>query len=246
MDKALYTAMTGASASLRSQAAVSHNLANVSTVGFKAELVGTRPFEVTGRGLPTRFDAVPEKIGFDSSNGPLQNTGNDLDIALHEGVWLAISDRNGNEAYTRAGELRVNSNGQLTTVTGNPVQGVNGPISVPPQQKLLIGADGSISIVPQGQGPETLAQVGRIKLIRPEPGQLERSEDGLFRIKGGAAPAPATGVALTSGALEGSNVNAASALVQMIELQRQFETQVKVIKSADDNARLSASLMRLS
>jgi len=246
MDKALYTAMTGASAVLRSQAAVAHNLANVSTVGFKAELVSTRPFQVEGTGLPSRYAAVEAKVGFDASQGGLQNTGNELDIALHDGVWMAVLDRNGQEAYTRAGELRLTSNGQLTTADGKPVMGANGPIAVPPRQTMLIGADGGISIIPEGQGPETLAEVARLRLIRPEAGQLERGPDGLFRLTAEQPPAPAVGVSLTSGALESSNVSAAGSLVQMIELQRQFEAQIKVIKSTDENARLSASLMRLS
>lgn len=247
MDKALYTAMTGASAILRSQAAVAHNLANVSTVGFKAELVSTEPFKVPSKtALPTRFDAVEAKVGFDSTVGPLQNTGNPLDIALHEGVWMAVQDANGQEAYTRAGELRIGSNGLLTTADGRLVLGTNGPLAVPPRESLLIGADGGLSIVPEGQTPQTLAEVGRIKLVRPEPGRLERGPDGLFRLTDPQPAPPATGVALTSGALEGSNVSAAGSLVQMIELQRQFETQIKLIKSTDENARLSSSLMRLS
>ena len=247
MDKALYTAMTGAQAIMRSQAAVSHNLANVSTVGFKAELVSTQPYQVPSKtALPTRFDAVEARVGFDASVGPLQNTGNPLDLALHEGVWMAVQDDKGQEAYTRAGELRIGSNGQLTTADGRAVLGNNGPIAVPPREQLLIGADGGISIVPQGQTPQTLAEVARIKLIRPEPGRLDRGPDGLFRLSDPRPAPPAAGVALTSGALEGSNVSAAGSLVQMIELQRQFEAAVKVIKSTEENARLSASLMRLS
>jgi flagellar basal-body rod protein FlgF len=246
MDKALYTAMTGAAALLRSQAAVSHNLANVSTHGFKAELVHTEPFKVPGTGLPTRIDVREAKVGFNASTGPLQNTGNELDVALHEGVWLAVLDQAGNEAYTRTGELRLGGNGQLTTASGYPVLGANGPIGVPPREKLLIGADGAISIVPEGQTPQTLAEVARLKLVRPDQTQLARSPDGLFRLPDAAEAPPAVGVALTSGALEGSNVSAAGALVQMIELQRRFEAQVKLMKTTDENARLSASLMRLS
>lgn len=246
MDKALYTAMTGAAALMRTQAALSHNLANVSTTGFKAALVHTEQFQIPGSGLPTRITVRDAKIGFDASAGPLQNTGNELDIALHEGVWLSVLDSAGEEAYTRVGELRIGSNGQLTTADGRQVLGPNGPLSVPPREKLLIGADGNISIVPEGQNPQTLAEVARLKLVRPEQSQLERGADGLFRLQDGGEPLPAAGVALTSGALEGSNVSAAGALVQMIELQRQFEAQVKIMKSTEENARLSASLMRLS
>src|SRR5690606_14509943 len=132
-----------------------------------------------------------------------------------------------------------------TTATGLLVMGENGPLSVPPNQKVQIGGDGTVSLIPQGQGPQTVAQVARLKLVRPEPDTMQRGDDGLFRVTG-APPAPAAGTVLTQGALEGSNVNVAETLVQMIELQRQFEMQVKAIKEADDNARSSAGLMRLS
>lgn len=246
MDKALYTAMTGASALMRAQAAAAHNLANVSTTGFKAELVHTEPFRVPGDGLPTRVDVREARVGFDASAGPLEQTGNELDIALQEGVWMAVQDEAGAEVYTRAGALRLTSNGQLVTASGQPVLGANGPIAVPPRERLLIGADGTISIVPEGQTAQTLAEVARIRLVRPDQSQLQRRPDGLFALPEGVAPEPATGPVLTSGALEGSNVNAADVLVRMIELQRQFEAQVKLMKTTEENARLSASLMRLS
>lgn len=246
MDKALYTAMTGASALMRAQSAVAHNLANVSSTAFKAQLVHTESFKIPGDGLPTRIAVRDAKIGFDATPGALQNTGNELDVALNEGVWLAVLDNAGQEAYTRAGQLQIGGNGQLTTASGYPVLGPNGPVTVPPREKLLIGADGGISIVPEGQTPQTLAEVGRLKLVVPEQRLLERSPDGLFRQTGGEPPAPAVGAALTSGALEGSNVHAAGELVKMIELQRQFEAQVKIMKTSEENARLSATLMRLS
>ncbi|HYE85668.1 MAG TPA: flagellar basal body rod protein FlgF [Vicinamibacterales bacterium] len=247
MDKALYVAMTGASASLRAQSAVSQNLANVNTVGYKAQLAGTEVFQIPGKGLPTRFDAIPVQPGFDDRAGPLQVTGGDLDIALHEGVWLAVNDAQGGVAYTRAGQLGLTANGLLTTASGLQVLGEGGPVAVPPREKVTIGADGTISIVPQGQGPNTIAQVGRLRLVQPAPDSLERGEDGLFRVKQGAAePAPAVGVALTQGALEGSNVEAAGALVQMIALQRAFEAQVKVIKNVEENARSTNTLLRLT
>lgn len=246
MDKALYTAMTGASALLRAQATAAHNLANVSTTGFKAEWVHTEPFRVPGDGLPTRIDVRDAKLGFDARPGPLLQTGNELDIALHEGVWMAVQDAQGKEVYTRAGDLRVTANGQLVTASGQAVLGANGPIAVPPRERLLIGADGTISIVPEGQTPQTLAEVARIRLVRPDPALLQRRPDGLFELPQGVVPEPAQGAVLVSGALEGSNVNAAAMLVRMIELQRQFEAQIKLIKTTEDNARLSASLMRLA
>ena len=250
MDKALYTAMTGASASMRLTTAVYHNLANVSTPGFKAALVNTEayPIEGSGQGLPTRVATVTKGLGFDARQGAVEITGNPLDVALEESVWLAITDSSGNEAYTRGGELHTTANGLLNTLGGHPVRGINDePIAIPPGQTVHIGGDGQLSLVGLGQGPETLAQVGRLKLVTFGPGQLSRGADGLFRtnnpeIKG----LPAVGDVVTSGALESSNADTVQSLVQMIELQRKYESQVQLIKKADENARVSSSLMRLA
>ncbi len=246
MDRALYIGMTGASATLKAQTAVSHNLANVGTVGFKAELLKQEAVQVEGPGFETRFNALIADGGFDASQGPSQTTGNQLDIALGEDRWLAVQDAAGNEAYTRAGDLKLTSLGQLVTSGGLPVLGEGGPIAVPPHQSLTIGGDGTLSIVPQGQGPETIATVGRLKIVEASGDALTRGLDGLFRAAPGKEVAAAAGGVLTSGTLEGSNVNAAEALVQMISLSRQFEMQVKVIKTAEENARAASTLLRMS
>lgn len=245
MDKGLYVAMSGASASLRAQATVAHNLANANTVGFKAAQATTEAFRIPGEGLPSRVAAVPAHVGFDAGAGAVMTTGGSLDVALHENVWLAVQDRDGGTAYTRAGELRLSANGMLTTVGGHPVLGENGPITVPPHERLTIGNDGTISIQPQGQGADTLVIFGRMQLVSADaPGALRRGEDGLMRAADGELPRVA-GNALTPGALEGSNVDTAGMLVRMIELSRQFEMQVKMLKTGEENARASASLMRL-
>lgn len=246
MDKSLYVAMTGASANLRAQGAVSQNLANLSTPGFRALLSHTETFKVDGHGLKSRFDAVRADGGFDDRMGPLISTGRDTDIALREGLWLAVADGEGQEAYTRAGELSVNQNGLLVGAGGRPVLGENGPIAIPPHAKLEIAGDGTVSIVPLGQGPETQAIVARLKVVGATGAELQRGPDGLFRRSDGEAAAPVAGNVLTTGVVEGSNVNAADALVRMIELARSFEMQVRSIKTADENARAANSLLRMS
>jgi len=246
MDKGLYVAMTGAQATLRAQAAVANNLANKDTAGFKAERFGTQAFEIPGAGLPTRVDALTAAAGYDATGGALLATGNDTDIALRDGVWLGVADASGREALTRGGELRLSPNGVLTTAAGRPVLSEAGaPLAVPPHSKLSIGQDGTVSIQPLGQGPETVATVGRLRLAQTErPDQLERGEDGLMRSRD---PLPqATGNALSTGLLEGSNVDTAGTLVQMIELARAFEMQVKVLRNGEEMARSSASLLRLN
>ena len=246
MDKSLYVSMTGASATLRAQGAVSQNLANLSTPGFRALLSHTETFKIEGHGLKSRFDATRADGGFDDRMGPLLSTGRDTDVALREGLWLAVADGEGNEAYTRAGELSVNQNGLLTTASGRQVLGENGPIALPPYSKLEIAGDGSISIVPLGQGAETQAIVARIKVVQAPGAELNRGEDGLFRRADGEPAAQVGGAVLMTGVIESSNVNAADNLVKMIELARSFEMQVRSIKTADENARASNSLLRLS
>lgn len=245
MDKSLYVSMTGAASTLRAQATTSQNLANISTPGFRALLSHTETFKVEGPGQKTRYDATGAEGGFDDRMGPLISTGRDTDIALREGLWLAVADGEGNEAYSRGGELQVNQNGLLTTASGRPVMGEGGPIAIPPHAKLEIAGDGSISIVPLGQGPETQAIVGRIKVVGAEGAELSRGADGLFRRTDGELAQSVGGPVLMTGVIEGSNVNAADALVKMIELARSFELQVKSIKTAEENARASNTLLRL-
>lgn len=246
MDKALYVAMTGAAQTLRAQTANSNNLANASTVGFRAELAALRPVEVTGAGqFSTRFDAQLQEAGWDSSAGAIMSTGRDLDIALREDRWLAVQAPDGSEAYTRAGDLRVDANGQVRNGAGHAVIGDGGPLSAPPNSSISIGADGTVSVVPLGQGPATQAAIGRLKIVEAAPKDLVRGVDGLMRAAPGAKLQPAAGEVLTSGALESSNVNIADAMVNMIALARQFEMQSKVMKATEDNATASSTLTRI-
>jgi flagellar basal-body rod protein FlgF len=244
MDKLLYIAMTGAKETLRAQAVNNHNLANASTTGFRADLAAFQSRAVVGTGYPSRVYATNATIGWDPTVGAQITTGRDLDLAIQGDGFLAVQGRDGREAYTRAGDLRVDPNGQLLTGTGLPVLGDGGPVSVPPNVSVSVAPDGTISIVPLGQGPETTASVGRIKLVNPPRESLERGEDGLFRLGDGTdAPADAA-VRVASGVIESSNVNAADALVNMIELARQFELQVKAIRSAEENGQASTQLLR--
>ncbi|WP_305805159.1 flagellar basal body rod protein FlgF [Stenotrophomonas sp. YIM B06876] len=248
MDKALYVAMTGARASLQAQGTVSHNLANADTPGFKQALANTEAFRIQGPGYPSRVDALHVDAGFNRRVGAQLVTGNALDLSLQPGNWLAVQVPEGGEAYTRGGALALTPNGQLVTAEGNAVLDDNGnPMAIPPHQAIEIGSDGTISIIPQGEGPQTMAMIGRLRVVQAPDAQLERRLDGLMRNTDPQQPfAQATGKALDSGQLEGSNVDAAGALVQMIQLQRQFEMQVKVIKHGDENARSANSLLRLN
>lgn len=248
MDKALYIAMTGASASLQAQATVSQNLANSNTSGFKEVLANTQAFPVTGQGYASRVDAMHVDAGFNRRDGARQTTGNALDVSLQSGNWLAVQARDGSEAYTRAGALTVTPNGQLVTASGNAVLDENGnPVAVPPHQAIEIGNDGTLSVIPQGEGPQTMTTVGRLRVVQAPNEKLQRGLDGLMRNTDPKQPfAQVQDKALDSGMLEASNVDTAGSLVQMIQLQRQFEMQVKVIKEGDDNARSANTLLSLN
>ena len=247
MDKALYVAMTGATQTLRAQSVNNHNLANASTVGFRAELAASQAVAVNAAGvLPTRVNAQLSDAGWDASSGALMSTGRELDMALGENKWLAVQASDGSEAYTRAGDLRVDANGQLRNGAGHAVLGDGGPLSAPPHSSISIGSDGTLSIVPLGQSASTQAAIGRLRIVEGRPDQLQRGTDGLMRAKPGATLDTAAGDVLTSGMLESSNVNMAEAMVNMISLARQFELQVKLMKTVEDNATASASLTRLA
>jgi flagellar basal-body rod protein FlgF len=173
-------------------------------------------------------------------------TGNPLDLSVQGPGFIAVQDASGNEAYTRAGDLHVDPSGQLMTATGHQVMGDSGSISIPPATSITVAADGTISVVPLGQTPLTSAVVGRIKLVNPPTSSLAEGADGLFHTTDGA-PAPADASArVASGVLESSNVNIASAMVNMIELARRFDLQVKALHSADDNAASATKLLQSS
>ncbi|MBL1265154.1 flagellar basal-body rod protein FlgF [Candidatus Methylomicrobium oryzae] len=246
MDKSLYIAMSGAKQTLLAQTANANNLANTQTSGFKADLEQFRSMPVFGAGYPTRVYAMTERPATDLSAGSLQTTGRELDVAIEGDGWLAVRTADGQEAYTRAGDLRITPEGLLQNGAGLQILGQNGPISLPPAQKLEIGKDGTISIIPMGTNATNMAALDRIKLVKPAPGDLEKLNDGLMHLKGGKTAEPSADVTLVQGALEGSNVNAISAMVEMIELSKNFELQTKVMKAADDNASIGAKLMQMA
>ena len=246
MDRLLYVAMSGAQQTFWGQAANSHNLANATTPGFKADIVQTRSMPVYGTVLPTRVFAMTERPGVDFRAGAVQRTGRDLDVAVDGEGWIAVQAADGGEGYTRAGDLRLNTNGLLETGAGLLVLGNAGPVAVPPSESLDIAPDGTISIRPVGQDSKTLAQVDRIKLVQPPLADMYKDHAGLFRLKQGNLAPPDGRVRLVSGALEASNVNAVQAMVDMIAMARRFEMQVKMMHAAEEAESASVSVMRMA
>jgi flagellar basal-body rod protein FlgF len=246
MDRVIYIAMTGAREVTRQQAAVAHNLANVSTHGFRQELSVFRALPVVGEGARTRAFVAETTPRTDFTPGAIQVTGRNLDVAVRNTGWIAVQDASGQEAYTRMGHFQVGQNGILQTGNGLTVLGDGGPLAVPPDQDVLIAKDGTVSSVPVGQNLNAVAVAGRVKLVDPPEADLKRGEDGLFRLADGQ-PAPAdAGVELVVGALETSNVNPAETLVNMVSLSRQFEMQMRVLRAAEENHRSGDKVLSAS
>jgi flagellar basal-body rod protein FlgF len=245
MDNTLYVAMAGAINSYDQQMVNSNNLANVSTPGFRGDLYQAQSLYVTGEGLGTQVYVVSDGSGIDFTPGSLMTTDRDLDIAVKGKGWIAIQDKNGNEAYSRAGNMQIDQNGILKTASGYPVLGEGGPISVPPYEKIQIGNDGTISIIPQGGDATSLAVLERIKLVNPKETDLAKNTQGLIVLKtGGQAPSD-NAVNVVPGAIENSNVNAVDQMVKMISASREFETQVKLMQSIDENDQTLARLLQV-
>jgi flagellar basal-body rod protein FlgF len=241
MDRMIYLSMAGAKATMQRQDVLAHNLANTSTVGFRAELNAFRAVPVEGSGASTRVYALESTPGYDASPGVVSTTGRNLDVAMRGNAWLAVQGLDGTEAYTRGGSLDVNAEGTVVTTAGLTVLGDGGPIQVPPNSTVAIAPDGTVSA--RGiDGRST--PVGRLKLVTPEA-PLQRGTDGLFRAGDGDLPADAT-ARLQDGALEGSNVSPVETMVSMIAAARQFEAQMRMLQTAEGNEKAAAQLLSSS
>lgn len=247
MDRSLYIAMTGAKHNMLAQTVHANNMANLNTTGFRADFEQARSMGVYyGDGHPTRAFSLTENPASNFASGAMMETGNDLDIAIQGEGFIAVRAPDGSEAYTRAGNLQIDQTGMLRTGSGLAVLGGDTPIVIPENEKIQIGSDGTVSIVGLGQGPEAMTEVGRIKLVNPDVKNLEKGDDGLFRQRDGLNADAVAGVRLRSGVVETSNVNAIDEFTKIMALSRQYEMQVKMMKTADDNASSSTSLLRMS
>jgi flagellar basal-body rod protein FlgF len=235
--------MTGAKHVDLAQSVHANNLANVATTGFRADLAQARAVQVYGEGYEGRVYALTESPGVSFEPGSLTDTGRELDVAVEGDGYLAVVAPDGGEAYTRSGDLVIDGAGLLRTGAGHLVVGDGGPISLPPVTKLYVGADGTITIQPQGQGTDALAQVARIKLVRPAPDALVKGADGMLRRGDGVSEPANPDVRLVSGFLEGSNVNAVHEMTAILELARRFEIEVRMMRTVDENAEAATSLV---
>lgn len=236
MSELLLTVMAGARQVMRAQAINANNLANASTDGFRAELAHITSLE----------DVDGMRSTPDLKQGMVRTTGNPLDVSVNGDGWIAVLTPEGTEGYTRRGDLRIDALGQLTNGAGQAIMGDRGPISLPPFANVEIAADGSISIQPLGDAATSRAVVDRIKLVNPDESDLMRGTDGMLRLPPGETLAADASVKVQSGSLEGSNVNAVGEMLKMMDLARQFEAQVQLMKTAEEDSQSLSSVLRTS
>lgn len=244
MDRMIYVAMSAAREAQRAQTITSHNIANISTNGFRAIHSALDSAPIPGQDF-LRVNTVAQPEVWSASQGASLATGRDLDVAIQGPGWLAVQGPDGEEAYTRAGNLRINPNGLLENANGRLILGNGGPISLPPFEQIIVGDDGQISIIPQGQTAESLAQVDRLRLVNPPAENLVRSGDALFSLRDGSKAAADPAVRIASGQLEQSNVNPAGALADMIEMSRHYEMTIRAMNTAEETDAASTRLIRL-
>lgn len=245
MDRLAYTSLSAMRGAMARQTATANNLANVNTVGFRGEMAAARALWLRGDTHQSRAVASEEVNGADMRAGTITSTGRELDVAIDGDAFLTVQAPDGDEAYTRRGDLQMSDTGLLTTGDGHPLLGEQGPVTVPPADSIKIEGDGAIWIVPLGGDPKQPQLVDRLKLASPVGSDVVKGLDGLFRVRGGGALPGDPAGRLISGSLEGSNVEATKALVDMIEASRAWETQLKLINTARDLDGAGADLMRL-
>jgi len=242
VDRLIYTAMTGAKYLLERQATLAHNLANASTTGFRADTVGMRAVPATGQAAGTRVFTVETTTGSDLSQGPMIATSRSLDVAVQGQGWLAVQASDGTEAYTRNGSLQVGPDGTLQLSNGMQVQGTGGPISMPADaQTVVIAPDGTISA--KTASSKLATSLGQLKLVNPPATDMTKGLDGMFRQKSGDPADADPTVKVASGTLEGSNVNVVESMVGMIGAARQFELQMKMLNTAEQNEQKAGTVL---
>ncbi|AIL62933.1 flagellar basal body rod protein FlgF [Pseudomonas alkylphenolica] len=245
MDKMLYVAMTGASQNALAQKAHANNLANISTTGFQRDLEQARSMPVFGDSFPARAYAMTERPATDFSPGSMLETGRDLDVAVGGDGFIAVQAPDGSEAYVRTASMNIDALGVLRAGNGMPIMGNGGPIAVPPEQKVEVGEDGTITIRAMGEGPRVMAEVDRIKMVNPDLKTMTKGLDGLIHTSNGQPAVADANVKLVSGFLESSNVNAVEEMTSVLALSRQFELHIKMMTTAKEGDEAMARVLQI-
>jgi flagellar basal-body rod protein FlgG len=235
MLEGMYTAAAGMAAQQTRLDAVSNDLANVDTTGYKHARVAFRDLVYddaqgygAAKGVKLGAGSAATVLGRSVEQGAMQSTGQSLDIAVSGPGFLQVKLADGRTALTRDGQLQLDAQGRLKLHTG---QLIEPPIKVPAgadPERITIGKDGAVTLA--------TAKLGQIKLVDvPAPGALQGGPDNTYvPSKGsGAIRAADTATFLQQGVLEGSNVDAAQAMTDMIEAQRAFQMASKAITTQD-------------
>lgn len=244
IDRFIYTAMTGAKHAAGQLATTTHNLANAQTLGFREMLAGFRTAPVQGASADSRAFVVDSTMGFNASPGTLQTTGNPLDIALTQDGFFAVQVEDGGEAYTRQGRMQVDADGYLVNMNGQKIMSADeGPINVGTRYRsAYLSTDGGVYVQDQNGDQRFVA---RLKVVNPPAADLSRRPDGLFQSSEQWLP-HADNLTMKEGAVESSNVNVAQSMVEMIQQNRMFDLNMRMVQVADQNARSAQNLFSLS
>jgi len=245
MDRLIYTSLTAMRGSMARQTSIANNLANADTPGFRADVSEAEAVWLRGNGLDSRAMASQEVVAADMSAGTVVSTGRGLDVAMNADAFLVVQADDGQEAYTRRGDLQLSDTGLLTNGDGRPVLGAQGPITLPPYDSVNIDAEGKINIVPRGGDPSKPQEVDRLRMVSPNDQVLAKAMDGLFRVKEGGVLPDDPDARLLAGHIEGANVSATKSLVDMIEASRAWDSQLKLLSGARDMDSATSDLMRL-
>ena len=251
MDRLVFTSNATIKEQATARQVLVNDLANVSTVGFKSSYdVALQSIKVEGAGFDTRYQA--QTVARDlirMEPGPVMATGRPLDVALAGTAVLTVQAPNGDQAFTRRGDLKVNIQGQLENGSGHLVLGEAGPIAIPPGLLVRINPYGSIYARDPAQvGAAADVLVGQLRLRDTTGVSLARRDDGLFKV---SEKPDGTDIALTNvlpkvipQALEGSNVRAIEAMTRLIDQSRSFETQIRIIKEMKGLDESGSSMMK--
>jgi flagellar basal-body rod protein FlgF len=241
-----YLAMAGMSATMDRVTAATNNLANRGTTAFKAQKPIFQALPFYGQGLPNRAIVAASEESADFRSGALEHTGRGLDVAVKGTGWIVVQASDGTLALTRNGALAVSTAGIVQTSDGHPVLGRGlTPIALPPLQTVTIGEDGTVSGALVGQSPDQIAALNRIMLTDPPTSSLQRRPDGLFQDPA-TTPQPDAGVRLQVGALEASNADTVSMMMNMIENTRMFQMQTEMMRLALGTGQGQSSPLTLS
>ncbi|WOE74748.1 flagellar basal body rod protein FlgF [Alterisphingorhabdus coralli] len=245
MDKMVHTSLRSMQGIMNRQTAIANNMANANTTGFRSEIVSAQALYLNGDTLDSRATVKEYVLDADMNPGSVNSTGRPLDIAIQGDAMLAVQAPNGEEAYTRRGDLQLTESGLVTTGDGFPVLSRSGPLILPAADEIRIADDGGVWVVPPGGDPMQPQQAGQLKIASPQGSEIVKHTDTLFHVRGGGILPDDPNGRLITGALEGSNVNMTQALVDMIETSRAWEAQVKLLTTAQELDESGASVMRM-